>query len=803
MSSTWQSLFERQREALARAELGEVASAIASAIAAGEDVGELKRFARGLAKDASATIDPWRVELALARPEIGRRIVPLSPLRASTTPSLGLTEPETHLRMLELARRILAAIEAGARELPAELEREDGAREAWWWLTGERAPEPRSAIERRLAAMFATAADRALGPFGLLCSASRRDRKEKIAAWADRERPSDPFERAFREAQEACEPWIERAVAIVVEMVRSRGDCRPELDRAATLLGELRAGESDEAGLARWCAAATALGILGAAPVETEALRRYRNRVAAQLCAELDAHVKSGLASRGFAFWQAFVVLVRDRAGDAALETLLETASAVRLTGGVAKRLARLLAMLSALGHEDAARSFALRSAYRTSRDAEKSAEAVWKDVLARCVKALAPSSAARTGLERWFGPDQGTIDLEEALDATRRIAGPELDDTSQRACAAFWDRPAQRAWRERHASSDRGVARIADALRASPPSREEPRADRLCLAIERFQGRHGEVYLKARVLGHDGRAVSVLLSDDTYDVAIDRRESLAAVRAALARLRGAAEMGRAPKSHVRALADAMGALASQRFWSELASMLAERRATLELPASDFDLPWEIVALGASPLAVTAPIVRPRGALRREPRVPERVLVLFDPTHPGAIDEVDRIEELFGDREVVIAERAAQLGELEGRFDVVHYAGHQGPASDATPSLALGDGRVSILALTDLLHAAPPDLLFLHACSTLAPTRKVEEHTVYGALEPLLRSRVPAIVGTLWDVAPPEDRLFVRVFYRELLEHGDPARAIFAARVETSPHLAWASQWPAYVLIAP
>jgi hypothetical protein len=61
---------------------------------------------------------------------------------------------------------------------------------------------------------------------------------------------------------------------------------------------------------------------------------------------------------------------------------------------------------------------------------------------------------------------------------------------------------------------------------------------------------------------------------------------------------------------------------------------------------------------------------------------------------------------------------------------------------------------------------------------------------------------VPVIVGTLWDVKPPEDpERFVGTFYRRYLADSDAATALLEARQSASRSAAWEGCWQAYVAI--
>ncbi|MBZ0118532.1 MAG: CHAT domain-containing protein, partial [Sandaracinaceae bacterium] len=255
--------------------------------------------------------------------------------------------------------------------------------------------------------------------------------------------------------------------------------------------------------------------------------------------------------------------------------------------------------------------------------------------------------------------------------------------------------------------------------------------------------------------------------------------------------------------------------LASRRFWAELGGLLSAPGARLQILDEDFGVPWELAPVPDAagkwvPIASLAPVVRPRSITTAAPAPARSFLLLADAAHPGALDEVAALEEalasLGAHTRIALALDDVEDALGAGVYDVVHYAGHQGPTEDATPSLSMAGGSLALARLLDGLHARPPALLFLHACSTLLPSRVVAtdaaSHTRYGALEPLERSNVPAVAGTLWDVSPPEDRVFIDVFYDHLVRHGDASAAMFAARSAASRRTHWAAWWPAYVLMS-
>jgi hypothetical protein len=281
--------------------------------------------------------------------------------------------------------------------------------------------------------------------------------------------------------------------------------------------------------------------------------------------------------------------------------------------------------------------------------------------------------------------------------------------------------------------------------------------------------------------------------------VPIDRRRELDEARLALTRLRRSAEMGRASRAELRTLRAKLRSLFSAELLERLEGW-STNASVIEIAARERDLPWELLfsdETHARPTRRQRGVVAPRRALRR-------ILLLADPGYDGALDELDLVE---GARAWEAASRATTSGEacdaLRDSWDVVHYAGHQGPADDGTPGLQLADGRLPIAALIDEGFVDPPSLLFLHACSTFSSTRVTDSeqgaYVDYGAFELLESSRIPCVIGTLWDVNPPPDRALVRAFYEGLDTHGGASVALASARASTASSGRWVTLSSAYV----
>jgi len=189
------------------------------------------------------------------------------------------------------------------------------------------------------------------------------------------------------------------------------------------------------------------------------------------------------------------------------------------------------------------------------------------------------------------------------------------------------------------------------------------------------------------------------------------------------------------------------------------------------------------------------------------------LLLLGDPSQPGAAREIAMLDSLwsaaFGRESVQTIARASELRALERpSFSLVHYAGHQGPAGDGTPAIMFDDDSVPIAELVDRLHEHPPECLFLHACSTLSRSAAttvagMPSTFVFGALEPLVRSRIAHLIGTQWDVNPPGDAAFIRHFYESVAQGTSYLDALHAARIATANRNEWKAWWPAYVMLMP
>lgn len=740
-----------------------------------------------------------------------------------------------------------------------------------WYLTGLDAPSP-SDGEAWTVAGAASAVDDVLAPLGWLGSGTLASRRAVIGAWAaaaDRARAArggDPIEARFFELWREREADVRIARQALAAALRG-GDGIARAEGAALGLVARLAAEEDgwpagAGGLAAFCASAQVVGLLSALPRRDHRLSAYSgafaHRLVARLPRTLSGQPLSLLGAQvGFLFWRSIVLLVDERRRlsntGSDIASLLEAAAETgALTRAIADQVGRLVDLVegaagsgeggAAAGRERAV-TFAMRLAFAASQKRGLAADRLFRDGVRRAVEVASGGAAAE--VRRWWGPVSGAPEpgAAEVLEAVRRCAGRALaEGAGARDCARFWKVAARHLVSDAPGAPwiarvdgwlDRAVAAEAEAA-ASGAGMESRRGElaasgaaamsgRTCLAIQELEGRNGEIYLLVRLFGAAESGVTALLGDEHYPRPADASEDMEALAGALDELRTRAASGIATAADVGAVAGAIAALAPRRLWAELAEHVGRAGASVEISAASFGIPWELAPLpGArgedAPLGLGAVALRRRGGsavARRAGAGPVRSLLLFyDAEQPGALEEAAALQRLFRGEgrsvRVVGSVEAFRALPADARFDAIHYAGHHGPGSDATPALALGDGRLPLRHLVDRFHDAPPQVLFLNACSTLRPSEQIatgdrrgSTHLVFGPLEALVRSTIPCLVGTLWDVSPPPDPLLVRTFYEALLRGESPASALLAARRAAAALPAWAASWPAYVIAAP
>ncbi|HET8645608.1 MAG TPA: CHAT domain-containing protein, partial [Vicinamibacteria bacterium] len=144
--------------------------------------------------------------------------------------------------------------------------------------------------------------------------------------------------------------------------------------------------------------------------------------------------------------------------------------------------------------------------------------------------------------------------------------------------------------------------------------------------------------------------------------------------------------------------------------------------------------------------------------------------------------------------------------------DVLHFAAHA-VANESFPwhsqlLLAPGpadpDGAVTLESLRSL-DFSRLRLVVLSACRTaFGPVARGEG--VISLTRPFLEQRVPAVVGTLWDVDDAAARALLARFHEAYAESGDPVGALQAAQralaTSSDPALRHPRAWGGFVVTA-
>ncbi|MEM9194266.1 MAG: hypothetical protein AAGF12_34135, partial [Myxococcota bacterium] len=736
----WGTFFDAQHERLLGFGFGDAAGAIERRLD-DENTTELKRFVRGLRRRAPDRVDGWRVVVALRKADLrGAVRVRGSILNRSPIPARGVDEPDPQLRCWALCNALLQAFEhshppSGWKDVPAVADI-PGAREVWWWLTGEHPMERLKAHERQNALLFARAAMRSLAPFSLLSKEAASHRMTVLEEWAgladqalDEELVSDPLRRDFVHELRRTESTVDEACLVCRQVVLGEGSAAIQTARQVlgTMFGEIGAAH-DPRGFATWCGQAHAIGVLYAAELVDDGVEGYLRRVSERLVEALPAILGAQPLSLlrtpvDVAFWRSVGVLARALADADRLDLLEQLLAAVAnsgsLTGSCARPVARMTGLVIDSPSIDIDRAehtvarFMFRLAYVSARRRRHGPRGIWKRTLSRYCRVAGEQQVVRE-LERWWRPGgEGSVDAEDANLVTDRLGWTELPDPATApARLAFWSATDQRTFLDACEDSDR-LGRIPAQLeRPAPRAAVANTGASLSLHVDYLDGRHGERYVIVKLFGVRGGEVAVVAEDDRYPSPFDQRSRLNEVGEALVRLRERAELGRLTRSDIARVQKALRGVASEEFWAQLGEQESQ---ALELSVGDPSIPWESIQVVGNdrnrPLGLTAPTFRRRGGkVVASEGDPKRLLLLYDPSFEGAEDEVEEIEEAFasGEREVVVVDSALAFAELDkSGIDIVHYAGHQGPGDDATPSLALGDGRLTIVDLVDAFYQRP------------------------------------------------------------------------------------------------
>lgn len=141
-----------------------------------------------------------------------------------------------------------------------------------------------------------------------------------------------------------------------------------------------------------------------------------------------------------------------------------------------------------------------------------------------------------------------------------------------------------------------------------------------------------------------------------------------------------------------------------------------------------------------------------------------RVLLIVPESGIGVLPEVDSMFDLGYSPQVVqgvvTRDRIFQVIRSRG-FDIIHYAGHAGPAG-----VQLSDGILDGPSLVQIAKAVNASLIFLNGCETIELGQMlVDEH-------------VPIVICTLRSVADTLARETSQLFYKAYAQTGD-ARAAY------------------------
>ena len=249
---------------------------------------------------------------------------------------------------------------------------------------------------------------------------------------------------------------------------------------------------------------------------------------------------------------------------------------------------------------------------------------------------------------------------------------------------------------------------------------------------------------------------------------------------------------------------------------------LADIRPTallLDVDETTLNLPWELMAWDAKPLALEYPlgrIVRTRARPRpgRDPlqeNAEVRILAVANPTTDlaAAEREVATIAALAGDhgRFRVAVDVLARGDATRANFvthltrcdyDIVHFAGHAGfdPSEPEASALRLADGFITADELLALDWLAPPYLVFNSACESgraAGGARLVSDQgQANGLAAAFLACGAAAYAGYFWPVTDDGACRFTESFYPALFGMENLGLAFQEARKRTVWDLAQA-----------
>jgi hypothetical protein len=243
---------------------------------------------------------------------------------------------------------------------------------------------------------------------------------------------------------------------------------------------------------------------------------------------------------------------------------------------------------------------------------------------------------------------------------------------------------------------------------------------------------------------------------------------------------------------------------------------------SVTITTNDLELPWELMHRRETFLCLDRPIARmPMAAAfprRPGPRPPLNKQLRFlligadgRGELPGVQREIDRIKTAllteFGDSIEVhtycspdARSRVLVNALKQGRYDVIHYAGHAAFDRSAPHSsrLLLDDGSILAENIGRLIEGSP--VVFLNACETTA-TRNAPDRAegqlaaqAEGLASAFIHGGALGCIGTLWPIHDGAAADFAIAFYGQLLEGQTIGKSMLHARHAVRANgISWAS----------
>jgi CHAT domain-containing protein len=255
-----------------------------------------------------------------------------------------------------------------------------------------------------------------------------------------------------------------------------------------------------------------------------------------------------------------------------------------------------------------------------------------------------------------------------------------------------------------------------------------------------------------------------------------------------------------------------------------------QQASSLVLTTNDLELPWELLHDGEEFLCLARPVGRmvmgralPREKRITPPNLKLRFLLVYaDPNQnlPEAKSEIERIEKALRTKwkdmiEVDVWTKPEEVtGDrfndalLEGRYDVLHYAGHASfnKEDPELSGLLLAKGEVLYAQKLRRLLSGHP-LVFLNACeSGRAANEQDVPATSYmgepaeGLASALLDGGAMACVGALWPVYDDAAAEFAVSFYDYVLMGHLVGEALRRARVDSKKGYGEVVTWASFAL---